>query len=109
MKNLEIKKWFYDQWLNRKLALLGLILCLLFLGAVYYKRQGTRNFIIRHRLLPLYKAKENTLAHQLLKVLRGIEIGTSAHNPFGLNTLNVDYTDDYTTVYKKEEISLCGN
>ena len=38
--------------------------------------------------------RENALAHKLLDGLRGIEIGSSAHNAFGLNTLNVNYTDD---------------
>jgi SAM-dependent methyltransferase len=52
--------------------------------------------------------RESALAHKLLDGLRGIEIGGAAHNPFGLNTLNVDYTDDYTTVFKKQEIELAG-
>jgi SAM-dependent methyltransferase len=52
--------------------------------------------------------RESALAHKLLDGLRGIEIGGSAHNAFGLNTLNVDYTDDYTTVFKKQEIELVG-
>ena len=52
--------------------------------------------------------RESALAHKLLNGLRGIEVGGSAHNSFGLNTLNVDYTDDYTTVFKKQEIELAG-
>jgi SAM-dependent methyltransferase len=52
--------------------------------------------------------RESALAHKLLNGLRGLEIGGSAHNAFGLNTLNVDYTDDYTTVFKKQEIELAG-
>ncbi len=52
--------------------------------------------------------RESALAHKLLDGLRGLEIGGSAHNPFGLKTLNVDYTDDYTTVFKKQEIELAG-
>ncbi len=52
--------------------------------------------------------RESALAHKLLDGLRGLEIGGSAHNAFGLNTLNVDYTDDYTTVFKKREIELAG-
>jgi SAM-dependent methyltransferase len=39
---------------------------------------------------------------------RGLEIGGSAHNPFGLNTLNVDITDSLDTVFKQEELRLCG-
>jgi SAM-dependent methyltransferase len=38
----------------------------------------------------------------------GLEIGGSAHNPFGLNTKNVDVTDDLSTVYKLAEIDTCG-
>lgn len=49
------------------------------------------------------KFRESKLAHQLLDGKRGIEIGGSSHNAFGLNTLNVDYTDDSTTVFKQEE------
>ena len=54
------------------------------------------------------KFKESELAHLLLDGLRGIEIGGSAHNPFGLNTLNVDYCDRLDTPFKQAEISLCG-
>ncbi len=52
--------------------------------------------------------RESALAHKLLDGLRGLEIGGSAHNAFGLHTLNVDYTDDLTTVFKKQEIELAG-
>lgn len=52
---------------------------------------------------------ESALAHQLLDGKRGIEIGASIHNGFGLNTLNVDYTDDYTTPFKLEEIRNFGH
>lgn len=54
------------------------------------------------------KFPESRLAHQLLDGLHGIEIGGSAHNPFGLKTLNVDYTDDYSTGFKQGEIETCG-
>jgi len=50
---------------------------------------------------------ESKLAHKYC-VGRGLEIGGSAHNPFGLNTLNVDFTDSMDTVYKKEEVKFCG-
>ncbi len=56
----------------------------------------------------LNKFSESALAHQLLDGLRGIEIGASAHNPFGLKTLNVDYCDDYTTDFKQSELKTCG-
>ena len=52
--------------------------------------------------------KESALAHQLLDGLTGLQIGGSAHNDFGLDTLNVDYSDDMDTTFKKEEIEYCG-
>lgn len=54
------------------------------------------------------KSHESALAHHLLDGKRGIEIGASIHNQFGLNTLNIDYTDDLTTAFKQEEIRLYG-
>lgn len=42
------------------------------------------------------KFQESALAHKLLDGLNGIEIGGSAHNSFGLNTRNVDYTKQMT-------------
>ena len=53
------------------------------------------------------KFKESKLAHTYLDGLEGLEIGASAHNPFGLNTKNVDYTEDID-VFKQEQIRLCG-
>jgi len=54
------------------------------------------------------KFKESALAHRLLDGLQGIEIGGSAHNAFGLNTRNVDYTGSLQTPFKEQEIKLCG-
>ena len=54
------------------------------------------------------KFRESNLAHKYLDGLKGIEIGGAAHNPFGLNTLNVDVSNDYSNVYKRAEISNCG-
>lgn len=53
------------------------------------------------------KYEESNHAHRWLDNLRGIEIGGSAHNSFGLNTLNVDYTKEITE-YKQAEMELCG-
>lgn len=53
------------------------------------------------------KFRESQLAHQYLDGLIGIEIGASAHNPFGLNTMNVDKYPGIT-VYKQQEFELCG-
>jgi SAM-dependent methyltransferase len=52
--------------------------------------------------------RESALAHRLLDGLYGIEIGGSAHNLFGLNSLNVDLTSDPSTVFKQRETELCG-
>jgi len=51
---------------------------------------------------------ESAIAHKYC-VGKGLEIGASAHNPFGLNTLNVDFTDSLNTEFKKEELRICGN
>ncbi len=53
------------------------------------------------------KFKESALAHKLLDGLEGLEIGGSAHNPFGLKTRNVDYLDGLT-VFKQGEVDVCG-
>lgn len=38
----------------------------------------------------------------------GLEIGGSAHNPFGLDSRNVDLSDSMDTVFKLSEIATCG-
>ncbi len=55
-----------------------------------------------------FKPKMSLLAHSYLDGLVGIEIGGAAHNAFGLNTKNVDLTDDLTTTFKRHEVSKCG-
>jgi len=52
--------------------------------------------------------RESALANHYLKGLWGIEIGGSAHNAFNLNTLNIDYTDDYSSEFKQKEMEVCG-
>jgi len=59
------------------------------------------------QLKPIFPFPESALAHKYC-VGKGLEIGGSMQNSFGLNTLNVDYTDSMDTVFKKEEIRLCG-
>jgi SAM-dependent methyltransferase len=54
------------------------------------------------------KSPTSALANSLLTGLKGIEMGASAHNPFGLDTLNVDWTDSLDTSWKEEEIKMCG-
>lgn len=61
--------------------------------------------------MPIYNSKffgESDLAHHYLDGLEGLEIGGSAHNAFGLNVRNVDYTADMDTIFKRQEVSLCG-
>lgn len=53
------------------------------------------------------KFPESQLAHKLLDGLKGVEIGPSAHNPFGLDTVTAGRSTD-GTVYASEEMRLCG-
>lgn len=48
---------------------------------------------------------ESSLAHHWLDGLKGLEIGPSAHNPFGLNTRNVGMSDH---IYQEEQLRLTG-
>lgn len=89
------------------LTYLGIFIVLI-ASTGYYKRHGIFNFLVKKHHLIYYQEPESPLAHEFLDGLKGIEIGASAHNPFGLHTLNVDYSDDYTTVYKQEEIQSTG-
>jgi len=56
---------------------------------------------------PSYTFPESALAHKYC-LGKGLEIGGSAHNPFGLHTLNVDFANSMETEFKKEEIRRCG-
>lgn len=52
---------------------------------------------------------ESKLAHRYLDGLTGLEIGASAHNPFGLDTKNVDIADEFNrSTYKKRELHISG-
>lgn len=57
--------------------------------------------------LEVKKFPESKLAHRYLDGLSGLEIGGSAHNPFGLETKNVDFTAE-ETAYKREELEKTG-
>ena len=52
--------------------------------------------------------KRSLLADKYLMNLKGVEIGGSCHNAFGLDTINVDYTDEMTTRFKEYEIEHCN-
>lgn len=49
---------------------------------------------------------ESALAHRYLDGLKGLEVGGSYHNPFGLDTKNVDYTEE--NYYKGLERKFTG-
>jgi SAM-dependent methyltransferase len=83
------------------------VFLILFSSAAYYKRNYIRDILRRNHLV-YYQQPESHFAHKLLDGLKGIEIGASAQNPFGLNTQNVDYSSDYNTVYKQEELMSTG-
>jgi SAM-dependent methyltransferase len=115
-----VENAFAGAEMNRKMPLLLIVIALISFGAgmVVGTRRAARGrgapspaATLASSSRPIRQKKvfpESALAHKLLDGLRGIEIGGSAHNSFGLNTLNVDYTDDYTTVFKKQEIELAG-
>jgi len=52
------------------------------------------------------KFRESAIAHKYLDGLKGIEIGAAAHNPFGLNTINIDNASE--SLFKQSEIEMCG-
>lgn len=64
--------------------------------------------------MPIYKQlffRESALAHQLLDGLKGIEVGGSRHNQWGLDIVNVDkfgVDDPRGQIYRDEQIRLCG-
>lgn len=60
---------------------------------------------VRRRLWPLIH-RESAFVRQHLDGLKGIEIGASAHNDFGVDAINVDRYDSVETKYKQED--LCG-
>lgn len=51
--------------------------------------------------------QESKICHELLDGLKGIEIGAGAHNPFGLNTINVDNCD-VDSVSRRQQQRLAG-
>lgn len=58
---------------------------------------------------PVQIFPEHALAHRYLDGIDGIEIGAAAHNPFNIpNCRTVDNTDSMETVFKAQEIRLCG-
>jgi SAM-dependent methyltransferase len=76
--------------------------------------RGQANFLTRRirnkiaRTLGDPSVPPSRLALKYLRGLEGLEIGGSAHNPFGLKTKNVDFQAEPDTVFKKFEIEMCG-
>jgi SAM-dependent methyltransferase len=62
---------------------------------------------VRRRIWPLL-ARESAFVHRHLDGLKGIEIGASAHNDYGVDAINVDRYESMDTIYKQEEWNLCG-
>jgi SAM-dependent methyltransferase len=54
----------------------------------------------------MIQVPESRLAHRYLDGLQGIEIGGSALNPFGLNTINVDNIDH--GIFIDSQLDMCG-
>ena len=54
------------------------------------------------------RIREHDLAHRFLDGLTGLEIGASSHNPFGLNTRNVDASDPPHPSFCAEQRKWCG-
>ena len=64
--------------------------------------------IVKYPYFPI-SDNANSWLLPLSNLGRGIEIGKSAHNDFFIpNCINMDYNDSLETVFKKEEIRLCG-
>lgn len=51
---------------------------------------------------------DSAFVQRYLAGLKGVEIGASAHNDFGLDAINVDRFPEMDTHYKEEEFKLCG-
>lgn len=56
------------------------------------------------------KFPESGIMHAYLDGLKGIEIGAGSHNPFGLDTINVDYIQHGHDTYEgREQAHLFGS
>lgn len=52
--------------------------------------------------------RESDFVHRYLDGLKGIEIGASAHNDYGIDAINVDRFAEMDTIFKEEEWRLCA-
>ncbi|UCC67972.1 MAG: methyltransferase domain-containing protein [Armatimonadota bacterium] len=82
-------------------------------GAVFLAwRAGSKVRARRERQLPVKRMEvgiESALAHRYLNGIKGIEVGGSLQNPFGLVTWNVDITTSKETSHKKAELEIMGD
>jgi SAM-dependent methyltransferase len=62
---------------------------------------------VRHWVWTVFHT-ESDFVHRHLDGLKGIEIGGSAHNDFGLDAINVDRFASMETRHKQEEWVKCG-
>jgi SAM-dependent methyltransferase len=67
-----------------------------------------RNSVPVRRLSWSLQQHDSEFVHRYLDGLKGIEIGGSAHNDFGLDAINVDRYGSTNTIYKDEEWRLAG-
>lgn len=79
-------------------------------GDIVVAAKGARDALVAFEpyMAPLHRPPvglESALAHQLLDGRRGLEIGASVHNPFGLDTRNVGYL---SRNYVAEQIRFGG-
>lgn len=68
----------------------------------------TRRSLRVRRLSWSLQQHDSEFVHRYLDGLKGIEIGGSAHNDFGLDAINVDRYGSTDTIYKDEEWRLAG-
>jgi SAM-dependent methyltransferase len=67
-----------------------------------------RPALLARRLLWMRGRRQSRFVLSYLGGLRGIEIGASAYNDYGLNAINVDRYGELDTIYKEEERRLTG-
>jgi SAM-dependent methyltransferase len=64
--------------------------------------------LVARRILVRRANRPSQFVLSYLGGLRGVEIGGSAHNDYGLNAINVDRYGEPDTIYKQEERRLTG-
>uniref|UniRef100_A0A915ER18 Methyltransferase type 11 domain-containing protein n=1 Tax=Ditylenchus dipsaci TaxID=166011 RepID=A0A915ER18_9BILA len=94
---------------SSKLQLLFIITLTIFFTLIAYFSFHSQENVTEIKRNDTLLFKESQLAHHLLDHLKGVEIGASAHNPFGLRTLNIDYTSSNMTVFKQMEQTMVGS